>query len=704
MKIHIVFFCLFCIAVFPLKAQQSEPLTVVFEERDGFEMKEMEPEVFEVTTVSGNAFVKFAPLGKRLSENITMIEFEYFCASGMEFMVIALNDDFSKVEENMIRLPVAEGWSRFAYDISDKLNRMKEPADFLSLMIVPNAAGPTKMRLRRVRLRAATEKEMEQKRAGMERVVREKRLNREIETYLKADYPASVTDVCIQNDKVIVRGTTGRLTGEIYLCEVPLYGELTDKVFLSETKLDRSGFKLKFDRFVENRKECYDRLYSRWVLVRKTEEGISFCSSGRYADRVVAEHHWPYEVVAGKKGIGGFTKNGFESDIDDLQITSVTVNILLSFIRLTPSERSIPFEYNGRTYYADGDMIDALDRTLKFSAEKNLTVSAILLVPPARSFPDQEAGRLFEHPDFNPAGIYTMPNMTTLSAVNLYAAAVDFLAARYNSSDKRYGRIHKWIVHNEVDAGWVWTNAGEKTPVRFMDIYLKSMRLVYYTARKYDPHAEVLITLTHYWQARHNDYCYPAAQLLELLLDYTESEGDFRWGIAYHPYPQSLFEPKSWLDELAVFDYNTPLITFKNLEVLDAWIKHPRTFYRGKEKRTLFLSEQNPNAKDYSPEALEEQAAGMVYALKKMEFCDGIDAYQMHGWFDQRAEGGLKIGVRRFMDDEKEPAGRKPAWFVFQAFGTDRENEVFEFAKRIIGIERWEEIFYKEPISIPLSR
>ena len=131
---------------------------------------------------------------------------------------------------------------------------------------------------------------------------------------------------------------------------------------------------------------------------------------------------------------------------------------------------------------------------------------------------------------------------------------------------------------------------------------------------------------------------------------------------------------------------------------LDAWIKQPRALYQGKIKRTVFLSEQNPNSKDYSEEALREQAAGMAYAMKKLEACDGIDAYQMHGWFDQRAEGGLRIGVRRFMDDETDPGGRKPAWFVFQAFGTDREDEVFEFAKDIIGIDDWDQVIYKAPI------
>ena len=300
---------------------------------------------------------------------------------------------------------------------------------------------------------------------------------------------------------------------------------------------------------------------------------------------------------------------------------------------------------------------------MQYTAARDVIVNAIVLIAPERSFADKAAGRLFEHPDFDPAGIYTMPNMTTLESLNLYAAAIDFLAERYSRPDKKYGRVHHWIAHNEVDAGWVWTNAGIEAPLRFMDIYIKSMRLLYYTARKYSPHPEVFITLTHYWQSRHNEYCYPSAQLLELLVDYTQAEGDFKWGVAHHPYPQSLFEPKSWLDDQATFDYDTPTITFKNLEVLDAWIKQPRALYQGKIKRTVFLSEQNPNSKDYSEEALREQAAGMAYAMKKLEACDGIDAYQMHGWFDQRAEGGLRIGVRRFMDDETD-TGRTQAGMV----------------------------------------
>ena len=155
----------------------------------------------------------------------------------------------------------------------------------------------------------------------------------------------------------------------------------------------------------------------------------------------------------------------------------------LGFMSLTPSDDAIPFDYNGRTYYADRKAIEGFDKTLQYTAARDVIVNAIVLIAPERSFADKTAGRLFEHPDFDPAGIYTMPNMTTLESLNLYAAAIDFLAERYSRPDKKYGRVHHWIAHNEVDAGWVWTNAGIKTPLRFMDIYIKSMRLLYYTAQ-----------------------------------------------------------------------------------------------------------------------------------------------------------------------------------------------------------------------------
>ena len=57
--------------------------------------------------------------------------------------------------------------------------------DFLSLLIVPNAAKPTTIRIKNPRLRAYTDKELEQAKKKIETEQREARLNRDVDIYLK---------------------------------------------------------------------------------------------------------------------------------------------------------------------------------------------------------------------------------------------------------------------------------------------------------------------------------------------------------------------------------------------------------------------------------------------------------------------------------------------------------------------------------------
>jgi hypothetical protein len=226
----------------------------------------------------------------------------------------------------------------------------------------------------------------------------------------------------------------------------------------------------------------------------------------------------------------------------------------------------------------------------------------------------------------------------------------------------------------------------------YMDTYYKSMRLCYQIAREYDEHSEVLAPFDHSWTAVLNDYA--TLDMIKELQSYV-IEGDFHWGIAHHPYPEDLTEPKTWNDVSATFSMNTPRVTFKNLEVLDAWIKKPENKYMGTQKRTLWLSENGLNSRSYSEQDLKEQAAGLAYAWKKFKNLDGIDAFFYHNWTDNRQEFGLRIGLRRFYDDETDPGGCKPIWYVFQAADTNQEDIVFEQYKPIIGISNWSEIMHE---------
>ncbi len=405
----------------------------------------------------------------------------------------------------------------------------------------------------------------------------------------------------------------------------------------------------------------------------------------------------PEVVIHNKKGLGGFTTGFPVSDLDELGISAVTVNVVLnSFMRAAPGANRTPFTYQGHTWYTDDWRIAEMDKTLLEATKRNIVVSAIILLGQPGNAPKGDYSRLAAHPDADPAGIFAMPDVTTAQGLNAYAAALEFLARRYSRPDAQYGRIHHWILHNEVNAGWVWTNAGNKTALLYMDLYHKSMRVAYLIARQYNPHARVFISLEHHWTAVPDAQIYSGRFLLETLADYSHAEGDFDWSVAFHPYPQNLFEPRVWEDNEVNFTFDTPKITFKNLEVLDAWLKQPRMLYMGKRVRKAHLTEQGLNSRDYSETALRNQAAGMAYAWNKYKNLDAIEVFHYHNWVDNRGEGGLRIGLRRFPDDKDDPLGKKPIWFVYQALGTANEATATAFALPLIGIKDWPEIRHSE--------
>ena len=115
------------------------------------------------------------------------------------------------------------------------------------------------------------------------------------------------------------------------------------------------------------------------------------------------------------------------------------------------------------------------------------------------------------------------------------------------------------------------------------------------------------------------------------------------------------------------------------------WVLDKAHLYKGADKRILFLSENGTNSPSYSESDLEKQAAGAAWAWKKVSALEGIDGIQWHNWRDNKAEGGLRIGLRRFSDDAEDPSGKKPAWYVWQAAGTANESAVFDPDAPVVG-------------------
>ena len=496
-----------------------------------------------------------------------------------------------------------------------------------------------------------------------------------IKDYLAKDYPSKVTNVQVTSDKVIIKGNCGG-SGTYLLAEITPWQDVTELEKYPYTQdLSGGGFTVTVDRIVPNREGIrYDKVFSKWAVVKVDGDRQTLDSHARYADDVVPKKSPEALPLRNKKGFGAGDTDLYFSDCKEMNVGSITMNVVLN--NYITGEGS-GYSYGGKEYSL-GPVKDYVDYVTQKASETGLVVSAIILC---------QTNSIFKDPE-NKGGNYTMPNLTTAKAFNLYAAALEHMASTHCTPGNR---ISHWIMHNEVDFANEWTNMGDQPMMRYLDRYIKSMRICYNIARQYDQNASVLGSYTHCWTVADGNYA--PKKMLEATVAYSEAEGDFRWGVAYHPYPQNLTKPSFWIDDTqATYSLNSKYVTFKNLEVIDAWIRQKENFYKGKTKRVLFLSEQGTNSPSYSESDLALQAAGGAWAWKKVSKLDGIDAIQWHNWADNKAEGGLRIGLRTFAEGSVSNLTPKPVWYVWKAAGTAEEDSVFDQYKTTLGISDWDSI------------
>src|SRR6185503_5308339 len=99
-----------------------------------------------------------------------------------------------------------------------------------------------------------------------------------------------------------------------------------------------------------------------------------------------------------------------------------------------------------------------------------------------------------------------------------------------------------------------------------------------------------------------------------------------------------------WNDDKAFDTLDTPLITFKNIEVLTRYMRQPHLLFEGRI-RHIILSEQGLNSEE-TDESERIQAAAYALAYWKIVRTNGIEAFIYHAHVDHREEFGLNLGIR----------------------------------------------------------
>ena len=631
----------------------------------------------QIRTTGRDPFLVGRLAGPRQA-NSEVLAFEYLCPSGIKAPTAILGPPL--VGKGQIKLPelgIAEGWHSYVADLSKLVS-----ADVLSaaklLRIDLGNHQDVRLQIRDVRLRPKTAPERKTD-AERERIRQEKLIAaQKHRLYLQTDFPVAFESVSVTTDQIRIHGKLPPDLTTVRLYEYPPESALTDSGVVVDAKLEpeSSVLKINLPRFNQGR----DRLHSGWRIQNSTGAWVSPRS---YATEIALQSDDVASnrpIPGNQKGLTSVGERGPMEELPELGISSMSFNLVLTrFLANGPGPNRVRIDTPGNPVYFDPAAFASYDRTIEFGRKHDIVVTAIVLIPSPRRGSRQVSPLVHLE---NDGGVYAMPDLTTARGTKIYAYVLDRIAERYRNHERSPGGITNWIAHNEVDFHTVWTNMGDQPRPIVTETYYRSMRMIQNAAKQQNPYARVFVSLTHHWvvdddgSVQHSWRQLAPREMLQDLQRYSKLEGDFQWGVAYHPYPQSLFAKVAWNDKKVTDDFDTPLITIQNLEVLGRFLSEPGMRTSTGQVRPVLLSEQGFHTDSYDADAQDRQAASLWYAMQKVKRMPMVESFQYHRWIDHPSEGGLMLGLRTLPTPDQKYGTKKKAWYVYQAIGTDQEETV----------------------------
>ena len=111
--------------------------------------------------------------------------------------------------------------------------------------------------------------------------------------------------------------------------------------------------------------------------------------------------------------------------------------------------------------------------------------------------PDETVNRLMIHPgyDASPPNRLGAFNTVTADGRRWLAATCDFLASRWSDPAALHGRAVGYIVGNEVNSHWFWSNRGRTSLAEFAADYEPAVRIVHESVRRHAAWGRVYLSL-----------------------------------------------------------------------------------------------------------------------------------------------------------------------------------------------------------------
>lgn len=432
----------------------------------------------------------------------------------------------------------------------------------------------------------------------------------------------------------------------------------------------------------------HDRAFGRFVL-----EGVGgICYVNEFAPDA-HENIYPYRQPASIKSLDCSRRWA-----EHYGVRQNRPNINLpQMVSLQEQPGTIPFEFEGRTYYFyEEDVRKYAEQITGYDVSTFIVLNCMHNFGSKR---EKELMKICAHPNYewgSKEAFISAFNMTTEESVNLYGAFIAFLAMYFTPEENPY-HLGGVVIGNEITIPRFWGNAGVMEIEDYMEEYFHAMRIAWICGKKYYSDFRVYVSLNQEWVNITNQpyRIYNGRRILDLMAEIGARDGDFDWHVAHHPYPE---DADFWNDRRAPFHFNAQIITYRNMEVLEAYLAQPQFLYKGEPRRIIF-SEQGFNSPDGPLQKLKEKqaAAGFTLAYLKARNMKTVDMMYNHAFCDNLREFGLHLGIHRYDPDAPDHVGEaRPIGASVRAMDTPGEDAAIAFAREVVGEDMFEYMLHPD--------
>lgn len=490
-------------------------------------------------------------------------------------------------------------------------------------------------------------------------------------------------------------GDTVGTDGKVYLLELQPYENVADVENKSEyLEVKPVGEKASVTLPL-NYEQNKDRFYNKFVLAVWDGEKYVPVSDSRYVSNpeVMAQNRKPFKEPLTKKGLNielNMLKDAFE-----LGVKHASTNIAFSQIMGS----GIEYQYNGKTYHFNKQIMDAYDRTISALSNKDINVTVIILNDWNPATPN------LVHPGVNKNknAYYYMFNAATKEGYEQTRAIMSFLAEHYNGENSDYGKVSNWVIGNEIN-NQQWNYIGDMDVNQYVSEFHRAFRVMYNAIKSVSANDRVYFSLDYYWNDpahKDNKQRYGGKEIVDVFQSMNAAEGDMDWGLAYHPYPIPMTEPEFWDDGstgLITNEFSSPVINFANLSVLTDYFSQDWMKNADGDVRHIILTEEGFTSVSPTRGNVELlQAAAIAYSYYMVDSNPYIDAYILSRQVDAPSDANASLYFGLWNCDMNIPndiiaTTQKFSWRIFMNIDKPTNLGYTIFAKQILGIEKWSDV------------